>query len=112
MERSARRPAAEPPQGGECIEGSGRQNGLQRPVRGRLATALTSSAVPAEPQNAEPGRYDAFISYAREDSVAVHRLRGALEAQGKDVWVDVEDIVWDAPSRRELGARSPATTDP
>jgi WD domain, G-beta repeat len=65
---------------------------------------LTSSAVPAEPQNAEPGRYDAFISYAREDSVAVHRLRGALEAQGKDVWVDVEDIVWDAPSRRELGA--------
>jgi hypothetical protein len=29
IERSARRRAAEPPQGGECIEGSGRSNGVQ-----------------------------------------------------------------------------------
>ncbi len=48
----------------------------------------------------EAGRHDAFISYAREDRSAVARLRAALEARGKDVWLDVEDIVagaqWEA----------------
>lgn len=37
--------------------------------------------------------HDAFISYARRDSREfVERLGDALEAIGKDVWVDLEDI--------------------
>lgn len=36
---------------------------------------------------------DAFISYARRDSREfVNRLAAALEAAGKDVWVDLDDI--------------------
>ena len=35
------------------------------------------------PEAAEPGRYEAFISYAREDSAVVDRLRTALDARGK-----------------------------
>jgi len=35
---------------------------------------------------------DVFISYAREDRACVKRLFDALEADGRDAWVDWEDI--------------------
>ncbi|HEY7618248.1 MAG TPA: TIR domain-containing protein [Solirubrobacteraceae bacterium] len=35
---------------------------------------------------------DVFVSYSRRDSAYVHRLVGALQKHGKDVWVDVEGI--------------------
>lgn len=41
------------------------------------------------PRAAEAGRYDAFLSYAREDSeFAVDRLRAGLLAAGHEVWLD------------------------
>src|SRR3984957_13072982 len=44
------------------------------------------------PQAAQAGRYDAFLSYAREDRSFVEQLRTDLIAAGLEVWVDVEDI--------------------
>ena len=35
---------------------------------------------------------DVFISYSRKDSDFVHRLHDRLAAEGKDVWIDWEDI--------------------
>jgi TIR domain len=35
---------------------------------------------------------DIFISYSRRDSEFVGRLADALQARGKDVWVDIDDI--------------------
>lgn len=47
---------------------------------------------PAEaPTSSEPGRYEAFLSYAREDSgFVVNRLRANLAARGQAAWVDVD----------------------
>lgn len=38
---------------------------------------------------------DVFISYSRHDEQFVQRLREALAAEGKDVWV-----IWDAATAR------------
>ena len=54
------------------------------------------------PQTAQAGRYDAFISYARRDRAAVERLAAALKSRGKDVWVDVEDILGGADWRARI----------
>ncbi len=35
---------------------------------------------------------DVFLSYSRLDGAFVRRLSSALEARGKDVWVDVDGI--------------------
>ena len=35
---------------------------------------------------------DVFLSYSRLDGAFVRRLLSALEARGKDVWVDVDGI--------------------
>lgn len=35
---------------------------------------------------------DVFVSYSRKDTEFVKRLVGSLQAQGRDVWVDFEDI--------------------
>jgi WD40 repeat protein len=60
---------------------------LNRYVASDPATA--SGAVPA----AGTDRPDAFVSYAREDEQWVHgKLCPALVANGKDVWIDAEDI--------------------
>lgn len=49
--------------------------------------------------------HDAFISYARRDSREfVERLGDALEAIGKDVWVDLEDIPPASQWERDLRA--------
>jgi hypothetical protein len=40
---------------------------------------------------------DIFLSYAREDLPFVQRLTAALQTRGRDVWVDLEDII---PSSR------------
>ncbi len=40
----------------------------------------------------QAGRYDAFISYARADGAFVETLTRALEARGKNVYVDLDDI--------------------
>jgi WD40 repeat protein len=45
---------------------------------------------------------DVFISYSRRDREFVERLSAALEAQGKDAWVDWEDIPASAQWRREI----------
>ena len=75
------------------------------------------------PDAAEAGRYDAFLSYAREDhAFAVDWLRAELSARGQEVWVDVQDILAGAQCRlaildegtdewSELVQRGPATFD-
>ena len=35
---------------------------------------------------------DVFLSYSRLDGTFVRRLSAALQARGKDVWVDVDGI--------------------
>jgi TIR domain len=52
---------------------------------------------------------DVFISYSRKDSVFVDSLNNALKKEGKDVWVDWEDIPyssawWNEISRAIEGA--------
>lgn len=42
--------------------------------------------------SSQPERPDAFISYSRQDGEFVRGLVRALEARGKDVWVDLDDI--------------------
>ncbi len=54
---------------------------------------VAAGASAAMPQSALAGRYDAFVSYSREDHAAAERLRAALNAHGKAVWLDAEDIV-------------------
>ena len=40
----------------------------------------------------QPLRPDIFLSYSRHDEAFVRRLADALDAAGKDVWVDLDDI--------------------
>jgi hypothetical protein len=51
-----------------------------------------ASSPGAPPQSGEPGRYDAFLSYAREDGIFAKRLVRELAAQEQRVWLDVQDI--------------------
>src|SRR4051812_63351 len=54
---------------------------------------LARSAARQPPGAPGEGRYDAFLCYAREDSrFALEVVRAPLQARGKTVWVDVEDI--------------------
>lgn len=55
---------------------------------------------PGPPEKGEPGRYDAFLSYAREDGAFAKRLVNALDAKGQRVWLDVQDIPGGADWRR------------
>jgi WD40 repeat protein len=43
-----------------------------------------------EPRATDAGRYDAFLSYAREDSTFVANLREQLHAREHEVWIDVD----------------------
>ena len=55
------------------------------------------------PAAADAGRYDAFLSYAREDSdFAVHTLHAGLSSRGLDVWLDREDILGGALWRERV----------
>ena len=46
-----------------------------------------------QPGPSAPQRPDAFVSYSRRDKdYAESRLATALEARGKDVWIDVDVI--------------------
>jgi WD40 repeat protein len=45
---------------------------------------------------------DLFISYSRRDLAFARRLTAALEARGKDVWVDLDDIMPSAPWMAEI----------
>jgi hypothetical protein len=69
---------------------------------------LAADTPAALPPSALAGRYDAFVSYSREDHAAVKRLRAALEAHSKAVWLDAEDIVagenWRARITRAIEA--------
>ncbi len=51
---------------------------------------------------ADSGRYDVFLSYARADWAFVETLTRDLEARGKDVWVDRDDIPPGAEWRRHV----------
>jgi WD40 repeat protein len=61
-----------------------------------------------ETRAADASGYDAFISYAREDSDFVNRLREHLRIRGHRVWVDVEDLTggarWAERIRRAIEA--------
>ncbi len=46
---------------------------------------------------------DAFVSYSRRDGAFVAQLKEALEARGRNVWIDADDIPAGAPWRQELG---------
>jgi WD40 repeat protein len=56
---------------------------------------------PNEP--AGRGGLDAFVSYSRRDQPFVIGLKEALERQGRNVWIDADDIPPGASWRRELG---------
>lgn len=45
---------------------------------------------------------DVFVSYAREDAAFVRRLQAALERAGREVWVDVKDILPSAQWMEEI----------
>jgi WD40 repeat protein len=45
---------------------------------------------------------DLFISYSRQDLAFVRRLAAGLERRGKDVWVDLDDILPSAPWMAEI----------
>ena len=45
---------------------------------------------PAPPRPEDGGGYDAFVSYQRHNLAAVERVRDALRARGKLVWMDVD----------------------
>jgi WD40 repeat protein len=47
---------------------------------------------------------DVFVSYSRRDAALVRRLSEGLEARGKDVWVDLNDIMPSAPWMAEIRA--------
>jgi len=52
----------------------------------------------------QPQRPDAFVSYSRRDGEFVQRLVAALAANGKDLWVDLEDIPKSADWRARIEA--------
>lgn len=64
------------------------------------------------PENPDPNRtagtYDAFVSYSRRDMDASLELVSDLEAAGKEVWIDLEDIPagsqWDEELSRGIEA--------
>ena len=60
------------------------------------------AAAPPSPATAGGGRYDAFLSYSRKDREAADGLAAALEERGKDVWLDVEDILAGADWRARI----------
>lgn len=60
--------------------------------RDETAVAATTSAPTGATARELPVRPDIFISYSRSDEHFVSRLAAALEARGKDVWVDLSDI--------------------
>jgi WD40 repeat protein len=64
---------------------------MERPV---------ASGTPAPPQAEEQGRYDAFLSYAREDGPLAERLVGDLAGMGQHVFFDVYDTPAGADWRR------------
>jgi WD40 repeat protein len=51
-----------------------------------------------------PGRFDVFVSYAREDQPFVRELSGALARAGRKAWVDWADIPPTAEWMQEIGA--------
>src|SRR5215472_3584661 len=54
-------------------------------------TAVNSAGADEAPRASEAGRYDAFISYAREDSdFVVGRLLEALREREQQVWLDLD----------------------
>jgi WD40 repeat protein len=54
-------------------------------------TAINTADTAQAPRASEAGRYDAFISYAREDSdFVVDRLLEALRERGQQVWLDLD----------------------
>src|SRR5690349_17769313 len=72
------------------------------PARPGHVTDIEGAASTEGPRATEAGRYDAFLSYAREDSAfVVDRLREELSARGHLVWVDV-DILGGADWRERV----------
>ena len=67
-------------------------------------TATAATGAPAGQGPPQPERPDVFISYSRAEEEFVRRLAAALEARGKDVWVDWEDIRKSADWRAKIEA--------
>ena len=68
------------------------------------ASAADARAAPGGNRGGTPGpeMADVFISYSRRDEEFVERLRESLADNGKDVWVDREDIGPAVEWRREI----------
>jgi hypothetical protein len=57
-----------------------------------LASSVPTEPAPLPPDTA-PARPDVFVSYSRRDKAFVEQtLLPSLTGQGKDAWIDVEDI--------------------
>src|SRR4051812_33632842 len=64
----------------------------------------SDTATQALSNRAAPERPDVFLSYARRDEAFVRRLAAALDARGKQVWVDWDDIRKSADWRATIEA--------
>jgi TolB-like protein/tetratricopeptide (TPR) repeat protein len=68
--------------------------------------AISARLVSAAPASSSSGAV--FLSYAREDSVAVQRVADALRAGGVEVWFDQNELVggdaWDAKIRQQIAS--------
>jgi WD40 repeat protein len=70
---------------------------------GRSGAGRAESTVEPTPDPVAAGTPDVFVSYAREDIRFVRELAAALQARGKDVWVDFDDIPdWSPDYEAEL----------
>ena len=79
---------------------------LWRRWRARNPEALAGPQTPAIPPADLMPEGALFISYAREDIDAVRALKGGLDAQGIDVWFDMDRLIagdaWDDKIRRNI----------
>src|SRR5262245_59076894 len=75
------------------------------PVSGGLAPNVTGSRIRAHEREWESATVsDVFISYSRTDQSFVRHLVAALQAAGRNVWVDWNDILPSAKWHEEINA--------
>ena len=64
----------------------------------------------AEPSPARPPALKLFVSYARRDKLAAQALMRVLQAQGFEVFIDLESLAFGEEWQRQL-AQSIAAAD-
>src|SRR3954452_19229450 len=68
-----------------------------------FSVTIVETQPPQSTTDTAPVELDAFMSYARVDHGFVTLLTAQLEALGRIVWIDTDDIPAGAPWRDELG---------